>query len=167
LGWGKCDGEKRWQPHNARGQMITERTTCSHDFIYTVTTLFTQLRLYLLATFAEPGFDPEITLDQVLPRMPFGIHIMMDAEPFIVTSPKRWRRVEVKDGAPSTGKQQLARRFRGLGRNMKWRPVETGSKMWRAVEKLSRGPSNHFHNAPTSCNHLGALRSTITNSIPN
>ena len=36
MGWGKCDGEKRWQPHNARGQMITERTTCSHDFIYTV-----------------------------------------------------------------------------------------------------------------------------------
>src|SRR5262245_18661931 len=30
--------------------MITERTTCSHDFIYSVTTLFTQLRLYLLAT---------------------------------------------------------------------------------------------------------------------
>jgi hypothetical protein len=50
---------------------------------------------------------------------------------------------------------------------MKWRPVETGSKMWRAVEKLSRGPSNHFHNVPTPCNHLGALRSTITNSIPN
>src|SRR5215475_14957198 len=33
--------------------------------------------------FAEPGFDPEITLDQVLPRMPFGIHVMMDAEPLI------------------------------------------------------------------------------------
>ena len=30
--------------------MITEQTTCSHDFIYTVTTLFTQLRLYLLST---------------------------------------------------------------------------------------------------------------------
>jgi hypothetical protein len=30
--------------------MITERTTCSHDFIYTVTTLFAQLRLYLLNT---------------------------------------------------------------------------------------------------------------------
>jgi len=30
--------------------MITERTTCSHDFIYTVTTLFAQLRLYLLGT---------------------------------------------------------------------------------------------------------------------
>lgn len=50
MGWGKGDGDKRWQPHNARGQMITERTTCSHDFIYTVTTLFTQLRLYLLGT---------------------------------------------------------------------------------------------------------------------
>jgi hypothetical protein len=37
--------------------------------------------------FAEPGFDPEITLDQVLPRMPFGIHVMMDAEPFIDADP--------------------------------------------------------------------------------
>jgi hypothetical protein len=37
--------------------------------------------------FAEPGFDPEITLDQVLPRMPFGIHLMKDAESFIDTDP--------------------------------------------------------------------------------
>ena len=37
--------------------------------------------------FAEPGFDPEITLDQVLPRMPFGVHVMTDAEPFIDADP--------------------------------------------------------------------------------
>ena len=73
--------------------------TGSYDFIYSVTTLFAQLRLYLLRTFAEPGLDPEITLDQVLPRMPFGIHVMMDAEPLICDlkkkmasgGRKRWR----------------------------------------------------------------------------
>ena len=47
-------GKMRWGKEVAasqcRGQMITERTTFSHDFIYTVTTLFTQLRLYLLGT---------------------------------------------------------------------------------------------------------------------
>jgi hypothetical protein len=31
-------------------KMITELVTCSHDFIYIVTTLFAQLLLYLLGT---------------------------------------------------------------------------------------------------------------------
>jgi hypothetical protein len=47
-------GKMRWGKEVAasqcRGQRITERTTFSHDFIYTVTTLFAQLRLYLLGT---------------------------------------------------------------------------------------------------------------------
>src|SRR5262249_5374274 len=41
--------------------------------------------------------------------------------------------VEAKDGAPPTPNQRLTRCFRGLGRSIKWRREESGSKMWRAV----------------------------------
>jgi hypothetical protein len=37
---------------------------------------------------------------------------------------------------PSTPNQRLTRCFRGLGGSIKWRRVESGSKRWRAVEKL-------------------------------
>src|SRR4030095_674881 len=41
----------------------------------------------LPSIFAKSGFDPEITLDQILPGAPFGIHFMMDAETLIDTHP--------------------------------------------------------------------------------
>src|SRR5262245_43208891 len=41
----------------------------------------------LPSIFAKSGFDPEITLDQILPGAPFGIHFMMDAETLIDTRP--------------------------------------------------------------------------------
>ena len=33
----------------------------------------------LPSIFAKSGFDPELTLDQILPGPAFGIHFMMDA----------------------------------------------------------------------------------------
>src|SRR5215831_14566293 len=41
----------------------------------------------LPSIFAKSGFDPEITLDQILPGVSFGIHFMMDAETLIDTDP--------------------------------------------------------------------------------
>src|SRR5262245_45834379 len=41
----------------------------------------------LPSIFAKSGFDPEITLDQILPGVSFGIHFMMDAETLIDTYP--------------------------------------------------------------------------------
>jgi hypothetical protein len=55
------------------------------DFIAELLTLLPSYRLYSLRTFAKSGFDPEITLDQILPGPAFGIHFMMDAETLIVT----------------------------------------------------------------------------------
>src|SRR5262245_35353765 len=57
--------------------------TGSYDFIYSVTTLFAQLRLYLLRTFAKSSLNSELRFNQITPRLSFLIQDVTNAEPFI------------------------------------------------------------------------------------
>jgi hypothetical protein len=58
--------------------------------------------------FAESGLNSELAFYQITPRLPFFIHLVMNAEPLIVPSPTKWRQVEGKSGASSTKNQRVA-----------------------------------------------------------
>src|SRR5688572_28656465 len=77
-----------------------------------------------------------------------GIQIMQSSCRRGVPSPKKWRQVEAKDGASSTGNQQLTRCFPTAGGTVRWRRVGSGNKIWRAVEKFEEGEQIGF-SAPT------------------
>jgi hypothetical protein len=85
--------------------MITERTTCSHDFIYTVTTLFTQLRLYLLGT---PGAQDSRVQDHRRLNHPVAELCGKSLLPGIVDRHESMAQGEVKllDESHNEGRQQ-------------------------------------------------------------